>query len=116
MEFPTDIWREITDYFAPIYRQPPHHKAMMGVDVFRNRNQMNQYQDPRAKREMESFYMNIVVSSWWYWAFPDIQNLMMAPEVVIRRGGAVGNTRDEFIDIYDEYSKSHALNHIQYEI
>lgn len=102
-------------FFAPIYHEPPHHKAIMGVDVFRSRKQLNQ--NPYAQNEIDSFYMNLVVSSWWYWAFPDIQNLMVAPEVPLRRGVATGDIKEAFIEIYDEYAiRTRGASHIQYEI
>ena len=105
MEFPIDIWREIMGFIPMPYREPSHYRAMMGVDAFRNR---------RRRSNQDSFYMHLVATSWWYWSYPDVQHLMMAPEVVIRRGVATRQTKQEFVDIYDEYARH--LSHIRYEI
>ena len=115
MEFPTDVWDVIMSFYHSIYREPSHYKAIMGFDIFRNR-----IQNESTNGNTESFYMHLVVSSWWYWAFPDIQDLMVAPEVVFRRGVAIGTTKEDFINLYDNYacscSNNHTMGYIQYEM
>ena len=116
MEFPKDIWSEILRFLSPLYITPTHFKAIMGTDVFRYHRYINK--SARIQSNIDSFYMHIVSSSWWYWKFPDIQPLLVTPEVVICRGVATGHIREDFIKIYNEYAKqhTHSLNHIHYEI
>lgn len=115
MEFPQDIWREIMNYFPTVYHEPPHYNAIMGIDMFRKRKRINE--DPYTTLDDKSFYISIVISSWWYWAFPDIQRLMVAPEVPLTRGVASGYIRQEFIEIYDKYLlQGHNMEHNHYDI
>lgn len=115
MEFPEDIWREIVGFLPHVYRKPTHYDAIMAVDAFRNRRHINK--NPFARNPVESFYAHIIVSSWWYWTFPDIQNLMIAPDVLFSRNVAKGRTKTEFIEIFDAYAQSdNSLSHIQYVV
>jgi len=68
-----DNWREIRNYFPTVYHQPPHYNAFMGIDMFRKRRKINE--NPHTTLDDKSFYMTIVISSWWYWAFPDIHKI-----------------------------------------
>lgn len=114
MELPNDVWYEIFSFLPMVYRQPLHYTAMMATKTFRVCRELNQY--PYERRNVESFYMRIVRSTYWYWVFPEIQRLLMRPDVLLRRDVSEGWVRNDFSRVYDEYaSLSPELTHITYE-
>ena len=103
MEFPSDIWNHVFSFLPAVYRRPNHYTAMMGTETFCRCRMTNR--NPFARNVIESFYMRTVVSTAWYWAYPEIQWAMIAPELVFRHGVASGSVRDEFARIYEEYTR-----------
>jgi len=117
MEFPQDVWGGIMSFIPHVYRKTLHYDAIMSVDTFRARRYI--HKNPFVQDTDETFYMHLIISSWWYWAFPDIQNLMIIPEVYLTRNVAKGHTKKDFIEIFDAFARSRpnsVLGHIQYDI
>lgn len=117
-EFPNDIWIEIMRFLSVCYREPPHWRAIMGVDRFciRRRINRNPAHTLHALRG-NSYYRDMVTSTRYYWEHHDIRHLMIPPCVKLRRGVASGSVREDFIAIYNEYTHSQAVGGIiSYEV
>ena len=104
MEFPQDVWKEIMKFFPTHYRKTYHCQALMELELFEMRMKL--------KNNADTFYFYLITSSWVYWSVPDIQHMLVAPEINMNRNVAHIKIKDEFIKIWDDYAKKYPDYHM----
>ena len=122
MEFPHELWTDIMSYFHSAYKHPSHYDAIMATEHFHTNCQLIQrYNDSYRYGYycLDSYYARIIISNWHYWSVPDIQHLLIRPQVSFRRGIATGVVLNEFKDIWNAYrcdvaNRSTVLSQISY--
>ena len=121
MEFPDEIWNHIFSYFHCSYKKPLHYISIMHVDMFKKIRSFhnNSSTNTLALMPFDSFYIYIVASCWIYWSVPDIQHLLLPPDINLSHNVALGPVKDDFIEIWDSYARiqpyNNVLSHIHYD-
>lgn len=105
-EFPEDIWGVVMSFFHSSYKKPSHYNAIMATKDFYVKRRFIK-KDKRVNAPIfVSYYAHIIATNWFYWSMPDLQEYLIRPEVSLRRGLAQGKTRDDFVNIWDQYTTS----------
>lgn len=114
MDFPEDIWSEILGYFHSPYKCPSHYKA---IDELLGLHPNTGWQN--VSKIYDSYYLYTISVSWTYWSVPDIQHLIVPPDLNMRRNVATGTVKDDFIQIWNTYASKYpyhrTLPHIHYD-
>ena len=90
----------------------------MQVDMFKKIRsvQKNYSIEKCALMPFDSFYISIVFSCWIYWSVPDIQHLLIPPDIHLRHNVAIGPVKDDFIEIWDSYARNQQYNNVRSHI
>lgn len=121
MEFPEEIWDNILSYFHSSYKKPLHYQSFMQVDMFTRIRSLHKrtHTEKNILLPPDTFYIAIVSSCWIYWSIPDIQHLLIPPDINLRHNVVCESVKDDFIEIWDMYARvqpyDNVLSHIHYD-
>ncbi len=93
----------------------------MQVDMFKKIRSFHKKSSKKklALMHFDSFYISIVSSCWIYWSVPDIQHLLLPPDINFSHYVTLGPVKDDFIEIWDSYARiqpyNNVLSHIHYD-
>lgn len=116
MEFPTEIWREIMNYFHSSYKQPLHYISIIENKQFyffreKNKNyRLHKFNDLYQKRyisEMEkiynSFYMTLILTC-------GNTTIKKKSCIQLKRQTASSKVFEDFVIIFNEYKNQNLQN------
>lgn len=119
MEFPSDIWRVIFEYFSSPYKEPNHYRAIMEVPSFYFTRQSHRRHSVRRRlnfdtetTKSESYYERLTTTLS---PFPNglapMSLKTLSDRGYLRRGVAQhGVVRDDFNDIFTQFRERNGTN------
>lgn len=107
MEFPQEIWCEIMSYFHSTWRRTYHINAI--TTLISNRPKTGW---KRVRDLYDSFYLFLQCDVYLCQRSKKIQFLLIKSPFYIRRAVNKGRIKQDFMDIWENYSKLFPSHHL----
>tara|TARA_Y100000992_G_C21168319_1_gene444577 strand:+ start:498 stop:839 length:342 start_codon:yes stop_codon:yes gene_type:complete len=107
MQFPDDIWNEVISYFHSTWRKTIHFEAMATLLSFRPKTGWQ-----RVRNMYDSYYLFLQSDVYLYKNNPEIIYLKIKGPFYFHRVVNTSKIEQDFIEIWDAYSKLFPCHHL----